>query len=1263
MAPLTGFRRFVLLCTLAFGASLVWSQGLSRLHFEHLTTEQGLASDMVYQVLKDRVGFYWFATSQGLVRYDGVTYRTFSHNPDEVRGISHSIIKCIAEDGQGHLWVGTQGGGVSIFDPSTEQFTTYRNIPGDPNSLSNDEVVSLLADRSGRVWIGTEAGLNLFVPEKKAFIRFEKSTSTPNRLQADGILSLLEDHQGLIWVGTWEGGLYVMDPRTSAGENMYAKVAAIPFIRIMAPSLGTNRVWALEQDDTGRLWIGSYGDGLFVSVLPPGPDILTRPEKIEFVQVGPSSEGTGLTWNKVVSIRQAPSGHVWVGTGNGINICARPPGGISAEELRSHFSRNWLWVLRNGDPYSAPPSDAIRKLYIENNGSVWVATQSGIGYFNDQITYFHSYLASDDFRKRLKVEALAEDPRSETIWLGAQTQLLSFDLNTTETRVIWTTAQPIRTLLAAPDGQVWVGSGDQLAKVDVRRKRSQPVIFPQKAGGQRIMGLYYTPDSTLWISKQGAVYAVNPRARELVATEVPILSLNKIEFYDIHFESKERFWAGSENEGLVEANLGPNGAWKGISHLPTPENPRSLTNMYLTSMANTDSGLWIGSGSGLYFFSYQTRSFTLFGGRAGLPSMILNGITYDAQGRIWVLVPGAIGYFCQKEGDFTFFKRINGQRLSEFEVKGLLKHRSGRLFFGGENGIQELDFGKFGIQHEPPVVQFTQLTLENKPVTPATLSPFTGKPILSQAIQLTKSVTLDRRIPVFTITPSLLGTADTRNVQFAYKMVGLDSDWHYSKGPKQLTYAGLRTGRYELLCKARLGTSEAWGPVSGLTIHIPPPFWDTWWFWLLAGSAAVGLAFLLIRHQLKVAATKAERLEAEVVLRTSDLLEANERERQARKMAEEAARAKSDFLSIMSHEIRTPLHAVISMSNQLMEEAPREDQVDSIQTLKISADHLLTLINNILDFSKIESEKLELEKIPFNLRELGESISRVMGVKAAQKKVAMTYFFDPSLDEWRLGDPVRISQILTNLLGNAEKFTSQGEISLAFLRDARHQTLVKVSDTGPGIPLEKQKAIFDAFSQSDTETARKFGGSGLGLNITKRLLEIMGSSIQVESAPGKGATFSFLLPLPVTQPPTEKITTLELLNVENSLKGIRILVAEDNLVNQKIVRRYLEKWGATCELAQNGKEALEKILHSEGFHLVLMDNHMPVMDGFEATKALRKNGFSAPIIGLSAAALEEDVLRMREAGLNDFVPKPFEPSQLLEKILANLLEASETALR
>jgi signal transduction histidine kinase/ligand-binding sensor domain-containing protein/CheY-like chemotaxis protein len=1237
------------------------AQGLSRVHFEHLTTEQGLASDMVYQVMKDRTGFYWFATSQGLVRYDGVMYRTFVHNPKDPQGISHSKIKCLTEDLTGKIWVGTEGGGVNVFDPASERFTVYQNIPGDAQSLSNNEVVSLLCDRRGNMWIGTEAGLNLFVPEKKGFIRFEKSLTTPNRLKADGILTLLEDHQGFIWLGTWEGGLYVFDPRTLSREVNQAKQPVMEFIQIPSPSLGTNRVWTLEQDDTGRIWVGGYGDGLFISVSPPGPDILSNPGRMEFVSIQPASAGNGISWNKVVSIRQAPSGHMWVGTGNGINICARPPGGISAEELRRHLSHNWLWILKKGDPFFAPPSDAIRNLFIENNGSVWVSTQSGIGYFNDQITYFNSYLASEDFRKRLKVEALAEDPRSNEIWIGAQTQLLSFDLNTAQTREIWTGTQPIRTLLAAPGGQIWVGGGEEVLKVDPKKKRGQPVIFPEKAAGQRIMGLYYTPDSTLWIAKQGGVYALNPHGRELKATEVPVLGLNKVEFYDIRFTSKTQFWAGSENEGLVEAHLDTRGNWEGVSHLPNPENPRSLTNMYLTSLAATDSGLWIGSGSGLYFYAYASRTFSLYGGRPGLPSMILNAITVDEPGRIWAMVPGSVGYFCQKEKGFTFFKRINGLRLNEFEVKGMIRHSSGRIFFGGENGIQEIDFGKFNQQRMPPEVQFTQLTLENTPVTPATLSPFNGKPILSQAIQITRSITLDRRFPVFTITPSLLGTADTRNAQFAYKMLGLDSDWNYSRGPKQLTYAGLRTGKYELLCKARLGTSDAWGPVSSLVIHIPPPFWTTWWFWTLVSSAVIGLIFLLIQQQLKMAASKAERLEAEVALRTADLVEANERERQARELAEQAARAKSDFLSIMSHEIRTPLHAVISMSNQLMEESPREDQVDSIQTLKISADHLLTLINNILDFSKIESEKLELEKIPFNLRELGESITRVIGVKAAQKKVAMTYFFDPSLDEWRLGDPVRISQILTNLLGNAEKFTSQGEISLAILRDAQHQTLVKVSDTGPGIPMEKQNAIFDAFSQSDTETARKFGGSGLGLNITKRLLEIMGSTIQVDSAPGKGATFSFILPLPVTQPPAEKITTLELLNVENSLKGIRILVAEDNLVNQKIVRRYLEKWGATCELAMNGKEALEKTLNSQGFHLVLMDNHMPVMDGFEATIELRKVGFTAPIIGLSAAALEEDVLRMREAGLNDFVPKPFEPSQLLEKILANLLEASETA--
>ena len=382
---------------------------------------------------------------------------------------------------------------------------------------------------------------------------------------------------------------------------------------------------------------------------------------------------------------------------------------------------------------------------------------------------------------------------------------------------------------------------------------------------------------------------------------------------------------------------------------------------------------------------------------------------------------------------------------------------------------------------------------------------------------------------------------------------------------------------------------------------------------------------------------------------------------EAREEAEEATRAKTDFLSTMSHEIRTPMNAVVGMAHLLMEENPREDQQESIKTLKFSADLLLSLINDILDFSKIEAGKIELESIDFNLKDLLQGIKAAQGIKATEKRVRLKLRWDDDVPEIIVGDAVRLGQIINNLVNNAVKFTEEGQIKIEVeLIEEKNDRLVigfSIQDSGIGISPQQMEVIFDEFSQANSHTTRKYGGTGLGLAITRKLLELQNSEIKVVSKLGEGSEFSFELAFKKsTKKQVNERFALSHTNESylGSLNGLRVLMVEDNPVNQYVAVRFMKKWQVTLEIANHGREAL-KMFQDKTYDVVLMDLQMPVVDGYQATKNIRtwekQHGRNpVPIIALTASASRTIKDKVNSLGMNDFLPKPFDPKELFARL-------------
>lgn len=376
--------------------------------------------------------------------------------------------------------------------------------------------------------------------------------------------------------------------------------------------------------------------------------------------------------------------------------------------------------------------------------------------------------------------------------------------------------------------------------------------------------------------------------------------------------------------------------------------------------------------------------------------------------------------------------------------------------------------------------------------------------------------------------------------------------------------------------------------------------------------------------------------------------------------AEEAAKSKQQFMSTMSHEIRTPLNEVIGITNLLLQGNPREDQMDYIRTLRFSGNHLLTLVNDVLDFNKMESGKIVFEQVQFNLGDFLKDIMRTYSFRSKAKNLEFDIVSRDNLPSEVVGDPIRLNQILSNLLSNALKFTQAGSIHVLLRELERGDGSIKiefrVQDTGLGIPKDKQKIIFDSYTQASADTTRHYGGTGLGLAICKKLVELQGGKIDVESEPGAGSTFSFSLNFGIPEK-TEVIQKTEKLESYTGLEGKKVLMAEDNKINFFVANKFLVSWGVQVTHAENGRIALD-LLAKEDFDLVIMDLHMPVMDGIEATRIIRESPEarirSIPVIALTAAIMSENHDKIEGLAINDYVLKPFKPRDLFDKIFKNV---------
>lgn len=1259
--------------------------------FDHLTTEDGLPSSFVNDILQDQRGFMWFCTWDGLVRHDGYNFVTYKPDIRDSSSISSKLVYCAVEDPAGGLWVGTKHG-LNFFDREKEAFERFQRPPVDTQNVLSAWIIDIAIDRDSNLWLATDQGLTQIRLDRArkpvAFKHYRHRAGDPLSLPDQMVMSVMVDHENYVWAGTLSG-LVMID----AERQLH------PF-RDTGDGVGPTdySVTAFYEDRDHHIWIGTKGGSVYQWSR-------ATQEFIHFDEIGPYLPES----NKYISsFCEDMFGNLWMGVFDGGVVIRCVDGSIRS--LRHH----------SDDRFSLGGT-SVKCLYQDRSGDMWIGVEGmGIDKFDLYRKPFAHYKHQSDDPGSLSfntVMSFAEDPLGR-MWIGTKEGInvsvpgenrfvhyknQTGTINPLITDKIWS-------LYADPSaGIMWIGGHYGLIAVTLKRSAatgasewiegdlsaqfkhillSDPSLDAEK---HQVRAILRDRSGMLWVGTYHGLYGLKTRGAEVEVVHhflhdpLDPQSLSNDIVIALFQDSRGDLWAGTRDGGLNRLIIQPDSSGAFFERfLPEKNNLNSLSNNEVACLNEDDEGnLWVGTNGGglnqlerVYDPEQKKERFVFshFGEQEGLLGDAVFGILQDERQNLWLSTNAGIFKFDPRLPaglQFRQFTTDHGIQGNMFHTGAFYKSKSGRMYFGGQKGFNAFYADSIKENPFPPQVSIIQLEIFNKVVAPGEKK--NGRNILTQPISETPEIHLSYQDNNFTLEFAALSYSSPPNNKYAYKLEGYDADWVYTHSSRRYAaYSNLKPGTYVFKVKAA-NADDVWNErYTQLLIHVGTPPWKTWWAICLYGMILLGFLYAFRHYTLN-----------EIRLQ-NDL----EWERAEHQKSEEINRLKLDFFTQISHEFRTPLTLIIGPVRELVEKGrhlKKEERRKHLKRIDFNARHLLRLIDQLLYFSKSEQGHMQVEAEQGDLVAFMRQVCDAFGYLALKKNIRLElHAQEDALNLWLDWD--KMEKIFNNLLSNALKFThEQGAIEVAVRLDpaptsdlpaSSMTVLIEVQDSGIGISPEQVQMIFGRFYQASTQLSQLPIGYGIGLALTKKLVEMHEGTIEVQSEEGVGTTFTIRLPYEKCRVPVksgdralapdavsslieggmgeEIVEEIAAVPVQESHPKPLLLIVDDNPEIRSYLSLNLAGSYQVLE-AENGQVAWELALTHIPV-IVISDIMMPVMDGVRLCTLLKSDERTnhIPVILLTAKSAIEHRIEGLKAGADAYLPKPFHPRHLhvrIEKLI------------